>query len=115
MNAFHRHVFLLLLLLGTCLTQPAMSAEPARWAADNLASLRTLYRELHQHPELSFHEVKTAKRLSEELSALGAKVTEKIGGHGVVGIIHNGNGPTLMLRTDLDGLPVVEQTRLDGV
>src|SRR5262249_11838229 len=77
------------------------------------ASLEALYKHLHSHPELSFHEEKTAARLAQELRELGFQVTEKVGGHGVVGIFRNGAGPTVMVRTDMDGLPVIELTKLD--
>jgi amidohydrolase len=75
-------------------------------------ALEALYKHLHSHPELSFYEIQTAKRMAEELHALGFEVTEKVGGNGVVGVLRNGNGPTILLRTDLDGLPVEEQTGL---
>lgn len=74
------------------------------------ASLEMLYKHCHAHPELSFREEKTAQRLAEELTALGIEVTTKVGGHGVVGVLRNGNGPTVLIRTDLDALPVKEQT-----
>ncbi|NKB37260.1 MAG: amidohydrolase [Gammaproteobacteria bacterium] len=75
--------------------------------------LESLYHYLHRNPELSFHEKKTAARISKELKQVGFDVTEKVGGHGVVGVIKNGAGPTVMLRTDLDALPVEEKTGLD--
>lgn len=71
-----------------------------------------LYLDLHQHPELSSHETRTAALLAERLRALGYEVTEHIGGTGVVGIMKNGSGPTVMLRTELDALPVEEKTGL---
>jgi len=73
-------------------------------------SLDALYRDLHQHPELSLQEVETSKKMAARLRALGFEVTEKVGGFGVVGVVHNGVGPTLLVRTDLDALPVKEQT-----
>lgn len=76
----------------------------------NLESLGKLYRHLHTHPELSLLEVETAARMAEELKALGFEVTTKVGGHGIVGIFKNGPGPTVLVRTDLDALPVTEQT-----
>ena len=69
-----------------------------------------LYQHLHRNPELSFHEEKTSHRIAEELKKAGLTVTEKVGGFGVVGIMKNGKGPTILLRTDLDGLPVMEET-----
>ena len=71
-----------------------------------------LYVELHQHPELSGHEVHTAATLAQQLRALGYEVTEHVGGTGVVAILKNGAGPTVMLRTELDALPVEEKTGL---
>jgi amidohydrolase len=71
-----------------------------------------LYEDVHQHPELSSHETRTAALLAERLRALGYEVTEHVGGTGVVGIMKNGPGPTVMLRTELDALPVEEQTGL---
>ena len=77
-----------------------------------LPSLVTLYQELHASPELSLHETETAARIAHELRAAGFEVTEQFGGHGVVGILKNGDGPVVMIRTDLDALPVKEQTGL---
>src|SRR5258708_27839650 len=74
-----------------------------------LASLEQLYMHLHSHPELSYQEEKTATTLAKELKALGFDVATKVGGHGIVGVLRNGNGPTVLIRTDMDGLPVVEK------
>src|SRR3981081_3430195 len=71
-----------------------------------------LYIDLHQHPELSFHEVETAGKLANELRQLGYEVTTGVGRVGIVGILKNGSGPTVMLRTELDALPVTENTGL---
>jgi amidohydrolase len=71
-----------------------------------------LYLELHQNPELSAHEVQTAAKLAARLRALGYDVTEHVGGTGIVAILRNGAGPTVMLRTELDALPVEEKTGL---
>ena len=76
------------------------------------ASLQTLYCDLHQHPELSLMEEKTAARFASELRAAGFEVTEHFGGTGVVGVMKNGPGSTLLLRTELDALPVAEDTGL---
>ena len=76
------------------------------------SELMELYKELHGQPELSFHEEKTAARMSLILENLGFEVTENIGGYGVVGVLRNGIGPTVMVRTDTDALPVVEETGL---
>src|ERR1035437_2064787 len=74
--------------------------------------VETLYMDLHRHPELSLHEVNTAAKLVARLRELGYDVTEKVGGTGVVGILRNGSGPTILLRTELDALPVEEKTGL---
>lgn len=79
---------------------------------DLLSRLRDLYRELHQHPELSLEEHQTAERIESELSDLDVEV-QRIGGTGVVAIIRNGDGPTVLARADTDALPVTEQTGLD--
>jgi amidohydrolase len=71
-----------------------------------------LYVDLHQNPELSAHETQTAAKLAERLRSLGYEVTEHVGGMGVVAIAKNGPGPVVMLRTELDALPVEEKTGL---
>lgn len=75
-------------------------------------SLESLYKHLHTHPELSLQEKETAKRIADELERAGFQVTRGVGGNGVVGVLRNGNGPTVLVRTDLDALPVKEQTGL---
>jgi hippurate hydrolase len=76
------------------------------------SSLESLYKHLHTHPELSLHEEQTAARMAKELKDIGFQVTEKTGGHGVVGILKNGPGPVILVRTDMDALPVIERTGL---
>jgi amidohydrolase len=71
-----------------------------------------LYIDIHEHPELSGHEMETAVKIAERLRGLGYEVTEHVGGTGVVAILKNGAGPTVMLRTELDALPVEEKTGL---
>jgi hippurate hydrolase len=71
-----------------------------------------LYLDLHENPELSSHEVQTAAKLAGRLRGLGYEVTEHVGGTGIVAILKNGAGPTVMLRTELDALPVEEKTGL---
>ncbi len=96
----------------------AFAAMPAR--ADNLRdavaadlpALVDLYKDLHAHPELSFQEVETSKKLAARARALGFEVTEGVGKTGVVAVMKNGAGPTVLLRADMDGLPVIEQTGL---
>jgi hippurate hydrolase len=72
-----------------------------------------LCKHLHQNPELSFQEFETSKRMAAELRKAGFEVTEKFGGNNVVGIFRNGEGPVVMLRTDMDALPVEEKTGLE--
>ena len=88
------------------------AAEPADWARENLDALVKFYRHLHQTPELSLHEKETATRIAQELRDVGADVTTNFGGYGVVGVLANGPGPRVMVRTDLDALPVTEMTQL---
>jgi hippurate hydrolase len=81
-------------------------------AKDYQENLGPLFLYFHQHPELSFRETETAKRLASELGALGYEVTEGVGGTGVVAVMKNGDGPTVLLRADMDGLPVKEASGL---
>jgi hippurate hydrolase len=76
-------------------------------------TLADLYRDLHQHPELSFQEARTAGIAAERLRAAGFDTTEGVGGTGVVGVLRNGPGPTALLRADMDALPVLEDTGLE--
>lgn len=107
---------LLLSLPANALAQAPRAETPApkEWiaAGDHLESLFQLYQHLHTHPELSYEEEETGKRIGDELRAVGFAVTNGIGGHGVVGVLKNGAGPTVMVRTDLDALPVTEETNL---
>ncbi|NPV22628.1 amidohydrolase [Bradyrhizobium aeschynomenes] len=75
-------------------------------------ALDELYKDLHAHPELAFQEVKTAAKLAEQMRALGFEVTEKVGKTGLVALYRNGDGPTIMVRTELDALPMEEKTGL---
>ncbi len=74
------------------------------------SDLIDLYKHLHTNPELSFMEEKTSRRMADEFRLAGLDVTEKVGGWGVVGVYSNGPGPTLMIRADMDGLPIKEAT-----
>jgi hippurate hydrolase len=78
----------------------------------DMPQLMTLYRDLHASPELSMQEVRTPAKLAAEMKKLGFTVTEKVGKTGVVSVLKNGPGPTLLIRADMDGLPVIEQTNL---
>ncbi|MGR4892152.1 amidohydrolase [Sphingopyxis sp. LARHCG72] len=79
-----------------------------------MPSLMTIYKDLHANPELSFMEVRSAGILAAEARKLGFEVTEKVGGTGVVAVMKNGPGPVVLVRADMDGLPVTEQTGLPG-
>ena len=89
-----------------------MADELSEAVRRDLPSLLALYRELHAHPELSMQEVKTAAKLAAEAERLGFEVTTAVGRTGVVAVLRNGPGPVLLLRADMDGLPVNEQTGL---
>ena len=102
----------LLALLGA-LSHTADAQAPVPKEIDSVYSeARALYVDLHQNPELSSHEVQTAAKLAGRLRNLGYEVTEHVGGTGLVAILKNGSGPTVMLRTELDALPVEEKTGL---
>lgn len=104
-------MIILLLILGLF---PITSwPSPENNSAEAIAKqLIPVYQELHRHPELSYQEEKTASLFASELKTLGFEVTTQFGGHGVVAILKNGKGSTVMLRTDLDALPVSEATGL---
>ena len=109
------HTVLLLCLAAVC--GRAQSAAPVRelvqsQVAQEYASLFDLYKHLHSHPELSFQEVQSAARVAEELRKAGCEVTTGVGKGGVVGVLRNGGGRTVLLRADMDALPVKEQTGL---
>lgn len=92
---------------------PEVRTRVAEKVAAEVPSLLALYQDLHLHPELSLMEERTAGIVAKELRAAGLEVTEKFGGgFGVVGIYKNGPGPTILIRADLDGLPVTEETGL---
>jgi amidohydrolase len=74
--------------------------------------LDALYKDIHAHPEIAFQEVKTAAKLAAEMRATGFEVTEQVGKTGLVAIYKNGDGPTIMVRTELDALPMEEKTGL---
>jgi hippurate hydrolase len=102
---------------GLCLglTTAAAAADAtlrADVAADYRARLAALFEHFHRNPELSGLEIETSKRLAAELRALGLEVTEGVGKTGVVALLRNGQGPTVLLRADLDGLPAEEKSGL---
>ncbi|NKB37123.1 MAG: amidohydrolase [Gammaproteobacteria bacterium] len=92
---------------------PIVVADQLRNAIDqDYAYLDVLFKYFHAHPELSMQEVETSKRLSQEIEALGFKMTRNIAKTGFVGLMKNGDGPTVMIRADMDGLPIEEKSGL---
>lgn len=110
----------LLILLGGAVGIAAQNAKSGKLHDEikarvnqEYATLEQLYQHLHRHPELSYHEEKTAMRMAAELTEAGYTVTAGVGKSGLVGVLKNGAGPTVLLRTDLDALPVTENTGLE--
>jgi amidohydrolase len=103
----------LLTAAGAARAAPAGRSAPALAPLDAMyPELDALYLDLHKSPELSGQEEKTAAKMAARLRGLGFEVNERVGGHGVVGVLRNGKGPTVLVRTDLDALPVEEKTGL---
>ncbi|MBR2174829.1 amidohydrolase [Sphingopyxis sp.] len=96
------------------LAAPAAAQTLGGEVEKQMPSLMAIYKDLHANPELSFMEVRSAGILATEARKLGFKVTEKVGGTGIVAVMENGPGPVVMVRADMDGLPVTEQTGLPG-
>lgn len=105
-----RHSFFLFLLLLSAL---AIAQTASFKEANNVyPEAHEFYLDIHEHPELSAHETQTAAQLASRLRSAGYEVSEHVGGTGVVAVLKNGAGPTIMLRTELDALPVEEKTGL---
>src|SRR5438552_16067190 len=112
----------LLILLLSMWVAPLILAQqtPQSLADAELPSLLGIYKDIHTHPELSGYEERTAALAAKELRAAGCQVTEHVGkyensklkGYGVVGVMKNGDGPTVLVRTDMDALPVEVETGL---
>jgi amidohydrolase len=95
------------------LVSPLQAQTVSTKEVDNVyPEAHALYLDLHQHPELSSHETETASKLASSLRSAGYEVTEHVGGTGIVALLKNGAGPIIMLRTELDALPVEEKTGL---
>lgn len=105
-------ILLLSLSLLVPVTGQDISGLIKKEAASSVATAEVMYRDLHQNPELSLMEFNTAAKMAEALDRLGFEVTAGVGGNGVVGVLRNGKGPVIMLRTDMDALPVRETTGL---
>ncbi|MCK5465422.1 MAG: amidohydrolase, partial [Bacteroidales bacterium] len=106
-------IFFILAAFLICAVSNAQSVERIDdKIAGNLEEHEMIYKHFHQYPELSFMEFKTSEKLSDELEKLGFKITRNVGGNGFVGLMQNGQGPVIMIRTDLDALPLEEKTGL---
>ncbi|WP_196139731.1 amidohydrolase [Aliikangiella sp. G2MR2-5] len=106
-----RTIALISIIFG--ISSPLQANNSVQKAVENdWPYLEKLYQHLHKNPELSFQESETAKYIAREMKSLGFEVVENFGGHGLVAVLKNGSGPTIMLRTDLDGLPIKENTGL---
>ncbi|MEO7411413.1 MAG: M20/M25/M40 family metallo-hydrolase, partial [Sphingomicrobium sp.] len=106
-----RHL-LLAATAAALIAAPTSAATVGDAVKVDMPSLMAMYRDFHANPELSMQEVRTPAKLAAEMKKLGFTVTEKVGKTGVVAVLKNGAGPTLMIRADMDGLPIVEQTGL---
>jgi amidohydrolase len=105
-------IAILLSLTASALAADAWRAPSSAQIDSVYPQVESLYEDLHRNPELSLHEVKTAAKMAEQLQRLGFDVTTGVGGNGVVGVLKNGAGPTVMIRAELDALPVPEKTGL---
>jgi hippurate hydrolase len=113
MRSFNHSGFLAIFIaIALSVAASAQNAPLDKQVNSVFPDAQALYLDLHQHPELSSHETRTAAELAGKLRELGYDVTEHIGGTGIVAIMKNGSGPTVMLRTELDALPVEEKTGL---
>ncbi len=101
-------------LFSGLLFSQVVSTETIKQTADGqVEKAKQIYTNLHQNPELSLMEFNTAKKMAAKLSDMGFEVTTNVGGNGVVGVYKNGKGKTILLRTDMDALPIKENTGLD--
>ncbi len=110
-----KRVFVIIAAVSFSLAAGAQAADPVLRndiAADYRERLAALFEHFHRNPELSDKEFETSKRLAAEIRTLGYEVTEGVGGLGLVAVLRNGEGPTVMLRADMDGLPVEERSGL---
>jgi len=107
---------LMLGLAGSALAQSSVAEQFAPKVTSLVSGmypqLQAVYEDIHSHPELGFQETRTAAKLAAEMRAIGFQVTEKVGKTGVVAIFKNGAGPTVLVRTELDALPMEEKTGL---
>ncbi|MDZ3833626.1 MAG: amidohydrolase [Sphingopyxis sp.] len=112
-STFRKSFFLGCAAFGVLLMSPASASEGIKDAVQrDLPLLLSIYRQLHAHPELSGEEVQSAATMAKQLRSIGFDVHEKIGGHGLVGVMRNGPGPVVAIRADMDALPILEETGL---
>ena len=111
-----RYIAVALLVLLACVgkgvSQPVWTTPTTAEVDAIYPDIEALYIDLHQHPELAFQETQTAAKLAARVQALGYEVATGVGRTGIVAVMRNGPGPTVMLRTELDALPVEEKTGL---
>ncbi|MCB1078152.1 MAG: amidohydrolase, partial [Verrucomicrobiae bacterium] len=127
MSASCRFIVLAFCWLVPCSAWPQQAASPSSvtlkpkaehreavstWLGSHLPGIVDSYKHLHANPELSFQELKTATYLARAMEAAGWEVTQGVGRTGVVAVLKNGDGPTVLIRGDMDALPVVEETGL---
>jgi amidohydrolase len=105
-------IMLILTSTSTWSQKPSVNDRIAKIAEEEVQRYNGIYIDLHKNPELSLMEVNTSRKMAEELRAIGFEVTTGIGGNGVVGVFRNGKGKVIMHRTDMDALPVKENTGL---
>ncbi len=109
-----RYTLFVLFLLSCTAFKPSLTDPPTKETIikEDIPYLVDFYKNRHQNPEISLREKETAAALANELKQIGFEVTENFGGYGIVGILKNGEGPTLLYRTDMDALPMPEKTEL---
>ena len=105
--------FILVFFLCSAFSLPNNPPDFQRIIADDLPYLIDFYKTRHKNPEISLEEKETSATLAKELEKIGFTVTQNFGGYGIVGIFKNGNGPTILYRTDMDALPMPEKTGLE--
>jgi hippurate hydrolase len=96
----------------TAVSQEPLKSHISNFIEENMDQYEALYVDLHQTPELSFREFKTSDKMAGQLQNLGFEVTRNVGGNSLVGVLRNGDGPVVLLRTDMDALPIIEKTGL---
>ena len=106
-------ITVLILFFSPCKKVLCQENAPSKWIENEVPKLVAYYKYLHQNPELSFQEKQTALIMADTLKKCGFNVIENIGGYGVAGVMENGEGPTVLVRADIDALPITEKTGLE--